>query len=387
MQIAISQSQVTQKIALLGWTGMACVWSGLLCSNPLLQNMWGVLIMGGGFDPHGPLITCMGDQVSPLFALYSKTRKMERRCGTPPYAAPEVVAGVPHHAQPADVWSCAVVLTAMLAGELPWDEPTESVTVLLHKAISKCLNITTQVCHEQQIKRIKRSFSNDNIAVSQPISAATSLNSTREIFDTISFSQPLHPEYMILSQLDATQGASQATQNKLSRLVRRLTRFLIKMELVKAEIKLSAILNKLKLPFIKFGSNTQFTVTTADRRSKALSFKVQLLEMTDSKLLLDFRLSKGDGLEFKKAFRSVRKEFNDYIVKNSGKRNNILHSRSLGNICGVFSCQISLKGTKDFKCVTTLFLRKNYIGAQQQIYNNLGGKFKNKSLSLEQFCR
>ena len=47
------------------------------------------------------------------------------------------------------------------------------------------------------------------------------------------------------------QGASQATQNKLSRLVRRLTRFLIKMELIKAEIKLSAILNKLKLPFMK----------------------------------------------------------------------------------------------------------------------------------------
>eukprot|EP00116_Pleurobrachia_bachei_P018500 sb/3478762/ len=69
------------------------------------------------------IITDFG--LSTVFCHQGKTRKMERRCGTPPYAAPEVVAGVPHHAQPADVWSCAVVLTAMLAGELPWDEPTE----------------------------------------------------------------------------------------------------------------------------------------------------------------------------------------------------------------------------------------------------------------------
>ena len=51
---------------------------------------------------------------------------MERRCGTPPYAAPEVFVPEPaYDAEPADVWSCGVVLVTMLAGELPWDEPTD----------------------------------------------------------------------------------------------------------------------------------------------------------------------------------------------------------------------------------------------------------------------
>ena len=52
------------------------------------------------------------------------------------------------------------------------------------------------------------------------------------------------------------QGASQATQNKFNRLVRRLTRFLVKMELTKAEKKLCTILNKLKLPFTKVSCTT-----------------------------------------------------------------------------------------------------------------------------------
>ncbi|XP_070932104.1 serine/threonine-protein kinase Chk1 isoform X3 [Macaca nemestrina] len=30
------------------------------------------------------------------------------------------------HAEPVDVWSCGIVLTAMLAGELPWDQPSDS---------------------------------------------------------------------------------------------------------------------------------------------------------------------------------------------------------------------------------------------------------------------
>ena len=58
-----------------------------------------------------------------------KTRLMERRCGTPPYAAPEVVVGAGYQAEPADIWSCGIVLVALLAGELPWDEPTERLVI------------------------------------------------------------------------------------------------------------------------------------------------------------------------------------------------------------------------------------------------------------------
>ena len=41
-----------------------------------------------------------------------------------PYIAPEVLVRSQYNAEPADIWSCGVVLVAMLTGELPWDKPT-----------------------------------------------------------------------------------------------------------------------------------------------------------------------------------------------------------------------------------------------------------------------
>ena len=58
-----------------------------------------------------------------LFRCRGKERKLTTVCGTPSYCAPEVLNGGSFYAEPIDVWSCGIVLVAMLAGELPWDEP------------------------------------------------------------------------------------------------------------------------------------------------------------------------------------------------------------------------------------------------------------------------
>ena len=59
-----------------------------------------------------------------LFVFQGKERLLERRCGTMPYIAPEVLIRPKYSAEPADIWSCGVVLVAMLRGELAWDRPT-----------------------------------------------------------------------------------------------------------------------------------------------------------------------------------------------------------------------------------------------------------------------
>jgi len=59
-----------------------------------------------------------------VFRHQGKERLLERRCGTMPYIAPEILVRSQYNAEPADIWSCGVVLVAMLTGELPWDKPT-----------------------------------------------------------------------------------------------------------------------------------------------------------------------------------------------------------------------------------------------------------------------
>ena len=58
-----------------------------------------------------------------IFRHHGQERLLDKSCGTLPYIAPEVLCRK-YAAEPADIWSCGVVLVAMLAGELPWDRPS-----------------------------------------------------------------------------------------------------------------------------------------------------------------------------------------------------------------------------------------------------------------------
>lgn len=59
---------------------------------------------------------------------------LKTACGSPCYAAPEMIAGHEYHPSKVDVWSCGVILYAMICGYLPFEDPD---TAQLYKKILK----------------------------------------------------------------------------------------------------------------------------------------------------------------------------------------------------------------------------------------------------------
>ncbi|KAJ8402153.1 hypothetical protein AAFF_G00370180 [Aldrovandia affinis] len=307
-----------------------------------------------------------------VFRHRGRERKLSRLCGTLPYVAPELMSRVEFSAQPADTWACGIVLTAMLAGELPWDQPTESCqeyadwlqknTYLTpwKKIEATPLSLLTKILLHDPDKRItipdikkdrwftktfksgvkrqcesqgpvtkllrsdteqgplSRTGSEDRVQMSssQPEPAlgawcweSGGVGSGQTGALQVSFSQPACTEHMLLgTQLLSTPGAS---QGPWQRLVRRMTRFFTILPVEQSCTALRDTCMGLGYTWKQTCTN-QATVSTMDRRNNKLIFKVHFLEMGE-RILVDFRLSKGDGLEFKRYFLKIKLQLSNII--------------------------------------------------------------------------
>lgn len=66
-----------------------------------------------------------------MAALELNGKLLETSCGSPHYAAPEIVSGLKYHGAASDIWLCGVILFALLTGRLPFDD--ENIRNLLLK--------------------------------------------------------------------------------------------------------------------------------------------------------------------------------------------------------------------------------------------------------------
>mmetsp|Transcript_11166 Transcript_11166/g.5659 ORF Transcript_11166/g.5659 Transcript_11166/m.5659 type:complete len:100 (-) Transcript_11166:9-308(-) len=57
---------------------------------------------------------------------------LKTACGSPCYAAPEMIAGKRYEPSKVDIWSCGVILYAIVCGYLPFEDPN---TVELYRKI------------------------------------------------------------------------------------------------------------------------------------------------------------------------------------------------------------------------------------------------------------
>jgi 5'-AMP-activated protein kinase catalytic alpha subunit len=66
---------------------------------------------------------------------YKENETLKTACGSPCYAAPEMIAGKRYHGLNSDIWSCGIILYAMSCGYLPFEDPN---TNKLYKKILGC---------------------------------------------------------------------------------------------------------------------------------------------------------------------------------------------------------------------------------------------------------
>lgn len=295
-----------------------------------------------------------------IFKVNGTERAMTTKCGTIPYVAPEVFTGQ-YHAEPADIWSCGVILVAMLSGALPWDRATKECSAYAQfakghysrikpwnniDALAICLirsmlthrpdkraNIPTILSHEWcNMKFPHIGTAGDPFSIFEqqehycrqkdaPYSQPQKLSYYNEAIrynPDVSrlhfFSQPTQINNLLLAiPLQTSQQAAVTPEDSISNLIYRMTRFFVSLNLNKTLDRLIRVLENLEY-MMKSITDNVVTVTTIDNTRSALIFKISLYAM-NNKTLLDFRLSKGCGIEFKRRFIIFRHEFLDIIVR------------------------------------------------------------------------
>ena len=66
---------------------------------------------------------------------YRPGEMLKTACGSPCYAAPEMIAGKLYHGLTSDIWSCGIILYTMLCGNLPFED--KNATSLYRKILDE----------------------------------------------------------------------------------------------------------------------------------------------------------------------------------------------------------------------------------------------------------
>ncbi len=66
-----------------------------------------------------------------LSTFYAPNSLLQTACGSPCYAAPEMIAGLKYNGLMTDIWSMGIILFAMICGFLPFEDPNTSNYITL----------------------------------------------------------------------------------------------------------------------------------------------------------------------------------------------------------------------------------------------------------------
>eukprot|EP00002_Diphylleia_rotans_P003684 TRINITY_DN12569_c0_g1_i1.p1 TRINITY_DN12569_c0_g1~~TRINITY_DN12569_c0_g1_i1.p1 ORF type:complete len:382 (+),score=51.95 TRINITY_DN12569_c0_g1_i1:337-1482(+) len=266
-------------------------------------------------------------------------RFLSTDCGTPAYVAPEVLRRY-YDGQSADIWSCGVILFAMLTGSLPWEFPLpespefceyirgnldvepwhlisplakDLVTRMLHIDPSQRITLDNIRRHPWFLCESDVSLNYDDASMdsicSQPSPVSKCLaNADFDLEDQIScFSQP-EPEKTLYC--DENIRPHQPDVPILLNVSQRMTRFL-------TSYPSSWVVGRIRQVFQEEGlifheNANKFSFQAPNHRKGTIQGTVHIFrDRLGGKHIVDFQRRKGDIYEFKRFYHKAHQRLKD----------------------------------------------------------------------------
>jgi len=286
------------------------------------------------------------------FMINGMKRKLNSFCGTPPYVAPEILEG--GYDEAVDIWSCGIILYVLMTGNTPWEQPVVQCSefgrfyrgdlnfepwtklslgvkslILGMLVVDPPNRMTIPEIQNHPWFRMKNPLLGPNNQCQDTKELAARLNITfsdirRQKDNFASLSQPL-PQY---SSQESNQSCNDDMTISLSQpihLPHMMNRFFTKAD---ATFSYERLFNALKFlgaqmqKIVKSDENSRKSsykigFSLEDRRKCLLKGVTKVVSLTFQNSLILFQRRKGDPLEFKRLFLTIKKSLSDLIVADS----------------------------------------------------------------------
>ncbi|XP_059305264.1 CBL-interacting protein kinase 18-like [Lycium ferocissimum] len=284
-----------------------------------------------------------------LSALVESKRQdglLHTSCGTPAYVAPEVINRKGYDGAKADIWSCGVILYALLAGYLPFlDSNLVKMYKKIGKAEFKCPNwfppdarrLISKILDPNPNTRISISKIMENSWFKKGLQLIKPIKAEEAATDDAIFSVCEKTDEQKPAHLNAFDIISFSSGFDLSGLFeernkKREVIFTSKQPTKTIISKLEDVAKRLKLKVMKKDGGVLKLEGCKDGRKGVLTIDAEIFEVTPNFHFVEVKKSNGDTIEYKKMMeQDIRPALKEIVWTWQGEEQNSFDTNSPQN--------------------------------------------------------